>query len=133
MIAADHDGRFELACADHFVEGEAGTIALAQSQPANARGQSLKRDPLPSHIEPAVNFAILREQLLDLRVGFVDVLRIARKRDPPEGSFAFAKERTDAGGHESGKIESVLDAVFERHLPDVVAVIKRRHTHALKV
>src|SRR3546814_2623227 len=46
MIAADHDGALELAAFDHLVERQAGDIALAQSKPADARRQALKRNTL---------------------------------------------------------------------------------------
>ena len=46
VIAADHDGRFQLAVPHQPVHGQAELGALAVAQPADARGQSLKLDAL---------------------------------------------------------------------------------------
>ena len=78
MIAADHDRRLQLTALDHLVEREAGQVPLAQAQPADARRQALKGNSLASHLEPAVHVLVVREQLLDLRVGLADVFRVAR-------------------------------------------------------
>src|SRR3546814_11538699 len=75
MIAADHDGALELAAFDHLVERQAGDIALAQSKPADARRQALKRNTFPGHVQPAVHMRVFRKELFDLAIGLVDVLR----------------------------------------------------------
>ena len=69
---------------------------------------------------------IVRDQLLHLGVGAVDVLGIAGQRRPAERPDAAAEQRPDVGGHEAGECEGVLDALVERDLADVVAVVEGR-------
>ena len=76
MIAPDHNGCRQLACCDHFVESKSEAMAVAQTNPADARRKPLKGNPLARHIEPAVQVIIIREEVLHLLVSFVDVLRI---------------------------------------------------------
>ena len=45
---------------------------------------------------------------LILRVGLVDVLRVAGERDPAERALALAEQRPDVGRHEAGEVEGVL-------------------------
>ena len=136
-------GAFSSPRLHHLVEREAREMALAQAQPADARGQPLERDALAGHVEPAVQVRVVREQRLHLAVGRADVLRIARQRDPAERPLAFAEQRADVGGHEAREVERVRDAFVERDLPDVVAVVERRdalrvegehrlHVHAIE-
>ena len=73
---------------------------------------------------------VVRQQLLHLGVGAVDVLRVARQRRPAERADAAAEQRADVGRHEAGEVEGVGDALLLRHLADVVAVVDRRHAHA---
>jgi hypothetical protein len=75
---------------------------------------------------------IVRDQLLDLRIRFVDVLRISRQRGPAKWAYAAAEERSDVFGHEAGKIESAADAGVEGNLPDIVAVVEDRQTHGFE-
>ena len=126
MIAADDDRRLELARPYHLVEREAGEMALAQPQPADARGQALERDALARHPEPAMQMRIGGKELLHLAIGLVDVLGIAGQRHPAERPLAFAEQRADVGRHEARKGERVRDAFVERDLADVVAVVERR-------
>ena len=44
MVAADHDGRLQLAAGDHLVKGESQPVAVAQADPADPGGQTLKLD-----------------------------------------------------------------------------------------
>ncbi|MNH97868.1 hypothetical protein D3C73_505750 [compost metagenome] len=69
---------------------------------------------------------VVRDQLFDLGVGFVDVLRITRQRRPTERTDATAEQRTDVGRYETREIEGVFDAFFLRHLTDIVAVVEGR-------
>ncbi len=80
----------------------------------------------PGHVEPAVQVRVLRKELLHLRVGLPDVVRVARQRDPAERPLAAAEERPDVGRHEAREGERVLDAFVERDLADVVAVVDDR-------
>ena len=76
---------------------------------------------------------VVRQQLLHLGVGAIDVFRIARQRRPAERTDAAAEQRPDIGRHEARKIEGVLDAFFKRHLADVVAVVDDRNAHAVEI
>ncbi len=133
MIPSDHDGRLQLALAHHLVEGQARHVALAQAQPADARGQALEGDALARHVEPAVHVRVVREQFLDLGVGLVDVFGVTGQRDPAERPPALAEQRADVRRHEAGEIEGVLHALVERDLADVVAVVDGRDAHRLEV
>src|SRR6516225_1479165 len=52
---------------------------------------------------PIQQVRVVREQLLHLRVGLADVLRITRQRHPAERALALAEERAHVGGHEAGE------------------------------
>ncbi len=132
MIAADHDRRLQLTARDHRIERQADPVAVAQTDPADPRRQPLKRDPLMRHVEPAVQMRVVRQQLLDLRVGLRDVVGIARERDPAERSDPAAEQRPDVRRHESRVRERVRKAGLERHLANVVAVVERRDAEAMK-
>ena len=69
---------------------------------------------------------------LHLGVGPVDVLGIARERDPAERPLALAEERADVRRHEAGEGEGVVDALVLRDLADVVAVVDGGHARALE-
>ena len=127
MIAADHDRRADLPIADHLVEREAEPVALAEANPADARGQALERDPLPRQVEPAVQVGIVGDELLHPDIGAINVLGIARQRDPAERADAATEERPDVGGDKARQIERVLDPGVERLLADVVAIIEHRY------
>ncbi len=103
-------GADELAARDHFVEGEAQAMPLAQADPADARRQALKMNLRARHVEPVMQMRIIRNQFFDLRIGLVDVLGIARQRGPAERSDAAAEQRADVLRHEARKIEGVRDA-----------------------
>jgi hypothetical protein len=72
------------------------------------------------------------KQFLDLGVGRVDVVGIARERDPAKRSDAATEERPDVGRHESRKRERVAHAFVEGDLADVVAVVDRRNALRVK-
>src|SRR5262245_14411653 len=100
MIAADDD-RPDLAFRHHLVEREAEAMPLAQANPANARRQTLERDALLRHVEPAMQMRVVRDELLHLRVGLGDVLRITAQRSPAERPHAAAEERAYVSRHEA--------------------------------
>ena len=108
-------------------------MTLAQTDPADACGQALKRNARTRLVEPALKMRIFREQFLHHRIGLVDVFRIAAERHPAERPLAPTKERSDVRRHEARKIEGVLDPLVERHLPDVVAVVDGWHAHRMEV
>ena len=95
VVAADHDGRADLAGGDELVEAQAGLGALAVAEPADARRQPLERHAFLRHSDPARERLVLREQLEHGLVGAADVRRIARQRDPAERALALG--RTAAG------------------------------------
>src|SRR5689334_22870107 len=101
MVATDDDRRGDLAVPHHLVEREAKPMALAETDPANARRQALKRDPFACHVEPAMQVLIVWNQLLHLLIGAVDVLWVAAQCGPTEGPDSAAEERPDVGGHEA--------------------------------
>ena len=110
VVAADHDGRLELALRHHLVEREAQPVAILHAHPADARRQALEGDAAARHVEPVVQVRVVRQQLLHLRVGAVDVLGIARERHPAERALALAEERPDVGRHEAREVEGVRHA-----------------------
>src|ERR1700730_10349209 len=107
-------------------------MPLSQTDPANARRQSLEVNLRARHVEPVMQMRIVRDQLLDLRVGFVDVFGISGQCGPAKWTYTAAEKRSDVFGHETGEIEGTADAGVERHLPDIVAVIEDRQTHGLQ-
>src|SRR6185437_9374805 len=123
VVAADHDGRLELAARDHVVEGLPDARAIAHADPADARGKPLEADAAARHVEPVVEMRVVGDELLHLRVGLVDVLRVAGERDPAERAVALAEERAHVRRHEAREVERVRDALVLRHLADVVAVV----------
>src|SRR5260221_711998 len=107
-------------------------MTLGQAHPADAGRQTLKLNPRSRHVEPMVQVRIVGDQFLDLRIGLVDVLRIARQRRPAERSDTPAEQRPDVFGHEAREIKGTGDAGVERDLPDIVAVFKDRLSHGLE-
>ena len=105
----------------------------AEADPADARRQALEADPLARHVQPVVQMRVLREDLLHLGVGFVNILRIARQGGPAEGADAAAEKRADIGGHETGEGKGVFQPLFQRDLADVVAIVERGHARVPEI
>src|SRR3546814_1851349 len=84
VVAADDDRSFQFAAADHFVEGQAELVALAQADPADARGQALELDALARHVEPVMQVLVVGDQFLDLGVGLVDVFGVRSEEHTSE-------------------------------------------------
>src|SRR5690348_12431578 len=124
MVAADDDGRLEFAACDEIVEREAEFFAFAITEPADARGQALKVNALLRHLDPARERFVVGEHFEDELVGAMNVRRFAGERGPAERPATFAKERTNVGRDEAGKIVGVLDALLESHGANVVAVVE---------
>ena len=78
MIAPDHDRRFHFSAGDQFIELQSRLDALAISQPADARRQSLERDFLARHLQPALQMIVFGEQFHDGFVGRVNIFLVAR-------------------------------------------------------
>ena len=118
---------------DEIVERDAEPRALALPEPADARRQSLKLDPLLRERDPATQMLVVRKQLEHQLVGARDVLRIAGERDPAERSLPLAEERPDVLGDESGNVERVAQAGVERDRANVVAVVERHRAALLQL
>ena len=58
-------GAAHLAGADQLVEGEAGLRPLAVAEPADPRRQSLERDAILGHVDPAAQPGVVGEELED--------------------------------------------------------------------
>src|SRR3984957_12002034 len=95
MVAADHDGRGKLAALDHLVEGQSQAMTLSQTDPADARRQSLEMNLRTRHIEPVMQMRVVRDQLFDFCVGLVDVLGVPGERNPAERPDSAAEQRPD--------------------------------------
>ena len=54
MVATNHDWPLQLALANHFVEAQAKSVALAVTQPTNARWQTLECNTLLRQLDPLV-------------------------------------------------------------------------------
>src|SRR5271155_4375897 len=125
MIAADHDGRFQLAFGYQIIQREAKLVALAIAEPADSCRISLEADALLRQLDPARQHFIVREHFEHELIGAMDVRRFARERGPPKWPASLAEQRADIGRHKAWKIVSVLHALLERECPDVISVIKR--------
>src|SRR4051812_9307857 len=132
MVATDHDRSLQLALLHQIVHGKPELRALSVAEPADAGGQTLKLDAFFRQIDPAAQDAILREHLEDQIISDHDIRRLARKRNPAEWSAPFAEQRTDVGGHESGKIVSVLYAALKSEGSDVIAIVEGHGPHLLQ-
>ena len=133
MVTPNHNRCFEFAIFHHFIERQARQMPLAQAEPANSRRQALKGNAFLRHVEPTVHMRVVREQLFNFRIGFVNVLRIARQRHPAERPFAFAEQRTDVGRYKPWEIKSVFHARVQSDLTDVVAIVHCGDAHRVKI
>src|SRR3546814_12338725 len=93
VVAADDDRSFQFAAADHFVEGQAELVALAQADTADARGQALELDALARHVEPVMQVLVVGDQFLDLGSGPVPVFGVAGPPAPAERTGPAAHQR----------------------------------------
>src|SRR5258706_13350612 len=132
VVAADHDGSTELAPGHHLIEGQAEAMPVAQADPADARRQPLELDALGGHVEPVVQMWIVGNELTHFLVSAKDILRIPGQRHPPEGTDATAEQWPDILRHESRDLERVADALLQRNLTDVVAVVEGRYPAELE-
>ena len=80
MIASDDDRRFDLAVADEIVESEPCSRAIAVSQPADARRQTLECYAFPRKANPATERGVLGKELEQFFVATSDVAVIPRER-----------------------------------------------------
>src|SRR5450432_3800975 len=108
MIAANDNRRNDFALPHELVHRNPKLRARAVTEPANARGQTLKLNPLPGEFHPTRERLVFREQLDRQAIGPRNVGGIATERDPTERSLPFAEERPDIFWHEPGNIERLL-------------------------
>ena len=101
MVATDDDRRLDGAGADHGVELETRSVALAIPEPADPRRQALEGDSLSGEADPARGRLVFGEHAQHRLVGRGDVRRVARERRPAERTLALAKKRANVGGHET--------------------------------
>ena len=123
MVAADDDGRSDLAAADEVVDRLAELRTLAVAQPAHASGEPLERNPLLGEADPTYERLVVREELPHEPVRAPDVCRLARQRDPAERPAPFGEERADVLGNESRIAEGIGEAGLLRLAAQVVAVV----------
>src|SRR5271170_6153523 len=133
MIAPDDDGCGYFAVAHQFVHGYTELCALAVSEPADARGQALEMDPFLREFDPAAQAAVFGEEIEDQFVGAVNVFGIAGERDPAKRPLAYAEERADVLGHETGDSEGVFYAGKFGLGSQVVAVVECDRTAPLQL
>ena len=124
MVPPDDDWRLEAAVSHERVEAQPEPRPIAQAEPQDSGGQSLKRDALPGEPNPANQCFIISKHLERCLVGNANILGIARERRPAERTFSFAKQRPNVLGHEAADIERVRHAGLLGLSPDVVAVIE---------
>ncbi len=133
MVPPDYHGGLELTVGNHLVESQAKPCPVAQPHPTDAGRQSLPADLLPGHVEPMVKVRVVGQQLLDLGVGLVDVLRVAGEGNPAERPDPSTEERADVGRHESGEVEGALHPRVKSDLADIVAIVKDRDAHVVEL
>ena len=111
VVAADDDGRRDLAARHESLKRRPASRALAVAQPADARGQALEaaRAPAPSRSSGAAPRSPGTAPGSPRSVR-ADVLRIARQRRPAERALALAEQRPDERGHETREVEGVRHA-----------------------
>ena len=124
VVAADHDGRLDLAFLDELVEQQAGLGAFAVAEPADAGREALELDPLGGGVEPAVQVLVLREEFLDGLVRDGDVLGVTGEGNPAERAEALAEQRADVGRDEAGEFEGAVIAALAGLVADGVAVVE---------
>ena len=128
MVTADNDRGFQFATCNHFVELQTRSVAVTKSNPADARRQALKRNPLPCHVQPVVEMGVVWKQLLHRLIGPVYILWITRQCAPPERTDPLAEQRPDIGRNKPRKCKGVIQPFFEGDLANIIAIIQRRHT-----
>src|SRR5690606_14815700 len=105
MISTDHDRRFHFPRPNECVEDKACLLPLAQSEPADSCGQTLKRDALPRLLQPAVEVVVVRKRLHQRVVCGIDVIGVSGQGYPAERPLALAKKGAYVGRHKPGKRE----------------------------
>src|ERR1700719_4864386 len=105
MIAVDHDRRFDLAAFNELVHSYAKFSAFSVPEPANARGQTLKMDPLFRELHPPHKRLVFGKQFERELVGAHDVVRLSAQRHPTKRAAPFAKKGANVFRNETGNVE----------------------------
>src|SRR5215203_228430 len=121
MIAADDNRRAETSRAYELVDLQSKPCARAVAKPADARGQSLKRDAFARHADPATECGIIRKHVERCFIGHMNVCWITGECCPAERSFAFAEQRPHIFRHEARNVKRVFYAGVHRLRADVVS------------
>src|SRR6266850_188948 len=104
MIAADGNGRLQLATPDQVVDRFAHLGAFAVTEPANAGWQTLKLHPVARQAQPAIQGLVIGKKFQREVVRLSNIIRVAGQGDPTERSFAFTKERANVLRHKAGNL-----------------------------
>src|ERR1700678_2298550 len=124
MVAANYDWSLQFAFCDEVVQCDAEAIAFAVAEPADASRQPLKADAFLCELNPARKNFVVRKHVQHELVRLMNVGRLSGKRRPPERAAAFAEQRTNICGHETGKVVGVFHALLKRESADIVAVVE---------
>ena len=123
VVARERDRAGDAAARDRLVDEQAELAAVAVAEPADARGQARELHGLARGRDP-VRDRLAREVLEDDVVDRVDVLRVARDREPAERADALAEERPDVALREDAHVEGVADAEHLGARAQAVAVLE---------
>ena len=111
--------------AHQLVDLQSEPRARAIAKPADARRQSLERDALARHADPATECGIIRKHVERCLIGYANVVWITRECCPAERSLAFAEQRPHIFRHEARNVKRVFYTSVLRLRANVVAVVER--------
>ena len=100
MIAPESE-RPDVAGADELVQPQRNGVPLAKAEPADPGRQPLQRHPRPRELDPGAK-RVRADNLHDGVLALVQVLPIARERDPAKRANATGKDRADVRLDETG-------------------------------
>ena len=124
MIAADDDRRPDAPASHQVVERQPGLRAFTVPQPADARGEPLKRHPRLRQADPARQRVVAGKQLEHRAIRLRDIARLARQRDPSKRPLALTEQRPDVGLDESRIAKRVAEPRRLRLTAQVIAVVE---------
>src|SRR5438445_13846469 len=75
MIAADRNRRFQITTPDEFIDRLAHLRTFAVPEPSNARGQSLKVNPVARQTQPAIQSLIFWKKFQGQIVSLANLFR----------------------------------------------------------
>ena len=122
VVAAERE-RADLAARDELVEPGADRLALAEAEPADARGQALRGHARAGEREPAGE-RVGADHLEHGVLAPPQVLGIAAQADPAVGADAARQDRAHVLGDEARDLARALDAGELRLGAQAVAVLE---------